>query len=63
MARMGLITAREASVIAGLSKSQINRDAASGKLETAQQYPGYNGPRMFDEDVVRDTYAAEAVAS
>lgn len=44
-----LITAREAAKIADRSRSQINRDAAAGKLPTAQQYPGYNGPRMFEE--------------
>lgn len=64
MSRMGkLITAREAAQLAGISRSQINRDAASGKLPTAQQYPGYNGPRMFDEEVVAEVYEDAAVAS
>jgi hypothetical protein len=52
-----LITAREAASVAGISRSQINRDAASGKLPTAQQFPGYNGPRLFDAADVRDTYS------
>lgn len=51
-----LITAREAASRVGISRSQINRDATDGKLEIAQQYPGYNGPRMFDTDSV-DAYA------
>lgn len=54
-----LITAREAATLAGLSRSQINRDAATGKLPTAQQYPGYNGPRMFDAEVVAEVYEVE----
>jgi hypothetical protein len=51
-----LITAREAAVIARRSRSQIHRDALDGKLPIAQQYPGYNGPRLFDVDVVRKVY-------
>lgn len=50
------ITARQAARIAGLSKSQIHRDALSGKLPYEDQFPGYNGPRVFDEDVVRSVY-------
>lgn len=60
MALMGrLITAREAAARSGRSHSQIHRDAASGRLPVAQQFPGYNGPRLFDEEVV-DEYAAKA---
>lgn len=51
-----LITAREAAARVGISRSQLNRDATEGKLDIAQQYPGYNGPRMFDSDVV-EAYA------
>lgn len=58
-----LITAREAAQLADRSRSQINRDAAAGKLPTAQQYPGYNGPRMFDEDDVIDYAESFQVAS
>lgn len=50
------LTARQAAEISGRSKSQIHRDALSGKLPIAQQYPGYNGPRMFDEEQVRRIY-------
>lgn len=58
-----LVTAREAAKIAGRSRSQINRDASSGKLPVAQQYPGYNGPRMFDEDEVAEYANRDRVAS
>lgn len=58
-----LITAREAAQISGRSRSQINRDAAAGKLPTAQRYPGYNGPRMFDEEDVNDYADSFQVAS
>jgi hypothetical protein len=54
-----LITTAEAAQLAQRSRSQINRDATSGKLEVAQQYPGYRGARMFDADVIRATYPAE----
>lgn len=55
-----LITARLAAEIAGKSRSQIHRDAAAGTLPIAQQYPGYNGPRLFRrEDVIR-TYGVPA---
>jgi hypothetical protein len=67
MTHMGnQVTAAEAARIARRSRSQINRDAAAGRLKVAMQYPGYNGPRMFDEDVVREHYGIEqpeAVAS
>jgi hypothetical protein len=57
MASMGkLVTAQEAARIAKRSRSQINRDAKDGKLPTAQQFPGYKGARLFDEDEVRAVY-------
>lgn len=60
LALMGrLVTAREAAQIARRSRSQINRDAAAGKLPAAQQYPGYNGPRMFDADTVAEVYEVQ----
>jgi len=51
-----LISAREAATIAGRSHSQINRDAATGKLPTAQRVPGYKGARLFAAEDVRETY-------
>jgi hypothetical protein len=54
-----LITAREAAQIAARSRSQINRDAAEGKLPTAQKFPGYKGARLFDESDVAKVYEVE----
>jgi hypothetical protein len=54
-----LITAREAAQLARRSRSQINRDAAAGRLPVAQQFPGYKGPRMFDAEQVAATYNLE----
>lgn len=50
------ITARQVAELTGRSKSQVNRDAKTGKLPAAEVYPGYNGPRIFDEEVVRKVY-------
>lgn len=50
------ISAREAAKIARKHFSTIHRDALAGRLPVAQQYPGYNGPRLFDPDVVRSHY-------
>lgn len=50
------ITARQAADLAGISKSQIHRDAAAGKLPVARTLPGYNGPRLFVDDTVRKVY-------
>lgn len=55
-----LVTAREAAGMTGRSRSQINRDAASGKLPVAQQFPGATGPRLFDADVVAEVYEENA---
>lgn len=54
-----LITARQAAEVAGVSHSKINRDAASGKLTTAQRVPGYKGARLFTEADVKAAYAHE----
>lgn len=51
-----LITAREAALIAHKSRSQIHRDATAGVLPIAQQFPGYNGPRLFRRTDVLSTY-------
>lgn len=51
-----LLTARDAAELAQKSRSQIHRDAQSGRLAIAQEFPGYNGPRLFDEDEVRRVY-------
>lgn len=51
-----LLTARAAAALAQKSRSQIHRDAQQGRLPIAQEFPGYNGPRLFDEDVVRKVY-------
>lgn len=53
------LTSRQAAELAKRSRSQINRDAAAGRLPVAQQYPGYKGPRMFDRDDVIDAYGLE----
>lgn len=58
-----LLSAQDAAKLAGVSKSQINRDAKAQKLPTAIQFPGYNGARLFDEEDVRATYLAESVES
>ena len=50
------LTAREAAELAGRSKSQIHPDASTGKLPVARTFPGYNGPRLFNEEDVRKTY-------
>ena len=50
------LTAQEAAKLAGRSKSQIHRDANAGKLPVARTFPGYNGPRLFNEADVRKTY-------
>lgn len=50
------LTAQEAAELAGLSRSQINRDAQNGKLPVARTFPGYKGPRLFREADVRRTY-------
>lgn len=51
-----LVNARDAARLARRSKSQINRDANAGKLPVAVQYPGYNGPRLFDPEIVAAVY-------
>lgn len=50
------ITSAEAARISGRSRSQINRDAAEGKLPSVSKFPGHRGPRLFDERVVREVY-------
>jgi hypothetical protein len=50
------ITSAEAARITGRSRSQINRDAATGRLAVLEQYPGRTGPRLFDEAEVRRFY-------
>lgn len=63
-----LVTAREAARIAHRSHSQINRDAASGKLPVAYKAPGTRGQRLFTIADLADVYeddvdVGEAVAS
>lgn len=49
-----LVSSREVARITGLSRSQINRDAAAGKLPSAAKLEG--GARLFRLDDVEATY-------
>lgn len=57
-----LLTAEQVARMSGRSKSQVNRDAAGEcpKLAAAVQFPGYNGPRLFEADAVRRAYGIPA---
>lgn len=55
-----LLTAREAAKLAHRSRATIHRDATSGKLPVAQQFPGYNGPRLFRAGDIREVYDVAA---
>lgn len=55
-----LITAREAARLAHKSRSKIHRDALAGVLPVAQQFPGYNGPRLFRREDVLSTYRRDS---
>lgn len=57
-----LITAKEAAALAHVSKSKIHRDAGSGELPVAQQFPGYNGPRLFRPAEVLEFYGMPMAA-
>ena len=61
MAILTHLTAEHVGALVRKSKSQVNRDAAGTqpRLKTAQQFPGYNGARLFDLNDVADAYDIE----
>lgn len=52
------LTARDVARLTGRSKSQVHRDAIAGRLRVSDQFPGYNGPRLFDKTDVLAAYPA-----
>lgn len=46
------ITAEEAAELLGKSRSQVNRDAAAGRLPVLRKLKGQRGPRLFDRTAI-----------
>ena len=53
-----LLTTRQVAERAKRSRSQVNRDATSGRLAVAVEVPGYRGARLFDPSAVQTYIAA-----
>ncbi len=50
------MSAREVAALVGKSKSTVNRDATAERIPHLDQFPGYNGPRLFDPEAVKRAY-------